>query len=89
MRIIIFSLLINAVMLLLDCLLLLLYLYIHYLSVRFFSLLKHYFDLSITDTALNVSRSLSLYCFTISVSHGVENYFPGLFGMGMLFSFEV
>ena len=40
-----------------------------------FSLLKHYLDLYITDTAPNVSRSL--YSFTTSVSHGVENYFPG------------
>ena len=31
------------------------------------------------DTALKVSRSL--YCFTTSVSHGVENYFPRLWGM--------
>ena len=37
-----------------------------------FSLLKHYLD---TDTALKLSRSV--YCFTTSVSHGVENYFPG------------
>ena len=41
-----------------------------------FSLLKHYFDLNITDTALKVSQSL--YCFTTSISHGVENYFPRL-----------
>ena len=41
-----------------------------------FSLLKHYLDLYITDTTLKVSRSL--YCFTTSRSHGVENYFPRL-----------
>ena len=41
-----------------------------------FSLLKHYLDLCITDTALIVFPSL--YCFTTSVSHGVENYFPRL-----------
>ena len=41
----------------------------------FFSLLKHYLELCITDTALKVSRSL--YCFTTSISHGVENYFLG------------
>ena len=35
-----------------------------------FSLLKHYLD-----TALKVSQSV--YCFTTSISHGVENYFPG------------
>ena len=43
-----------------------------------FSLLKHHFDLNIADTALKVSRSL--YCFTTSISHGVENYFPRLWG---------
>ena len=36
-----------------------------------FSLLNHYLD---TDTALKVSQSV--YCFTTSISHGVEN-FPG------------
>ena len=41
-----------------------------------FSLLKHHLDLNITDTALKVSRSL--YCFTTSISHGVESYFPRL-----------
>ena len=46
-----------------------------------FSLLKNHFDLNITDTALKVSRSL--YCFTTSVSHGVENYFPRLWGTGI------
>ena len=46
-----------------------------------FSLLKHHFDLNITDTALKVSRSL--YCFTASISHGVENYFPRLWGTGI------
>ena len=46
-----------------------------------FSLLKHHLDLNITDTALKVSRSL--YFFTTSISHGVENYFPRLWGMGI------
>ena len=46
-----------------------------------FSLLKHHFDLNITDTALKVSRSL--YCFTTSMSRGVENYFPKLWGTGI------
>ena len=45
-----------------------------------FSILKHYLELCITDTALKVSRSL--YCFTTSISHGVENYFLRLWGMG-------
>ena len=46
-----------------------------------FSLLKHHFDLNITDTALKVSQSL--YCFTTSLSHGVEKYFPRLWGTGI------
>ena len=46
-----------------------------------FSLLKHHLDRNITDTALKVSRSL--YCFTASISHGVENYFPRLWGTGI------
>ena len=46
-----------------------------------FSLLKHYLDLYISDTALKVSRSL--YCFTTSICHGVENYFPRLWGTGI------
>ena len=46
-----------------------------------FSLLKHNLDLNITDTALKVSRSL--YCFTTSISHGFENYFPRLWGTGI------
>ena len=41
-----------------------------------FSLLKHYLD-----TAVKVSQSL--YCFTTSISHGVENYFPRLWGTGI------
>ena len=46
-----------------------------------FSLLKHHLDLNIMDTTLKVCRSL--YCFTTSVSHGVENYFPRLWGTGI------
>ena len=46
-----------------------------------FSLLKHYLEIYITDTALKVSQSL--YCFTTSISHGVENYFPRLWGTGI------
>ena len=34
-----------------------------------------------SDTALKVSRSL--YCFTTSMCHGVENYFPRLWGTGI------
>ena len=43
-----------------------------------FTLLKHYLD---TDTALKVSQSV--YCFSTSISHGVENYFPRLWGTGI------
>ena len=46
-----------------------------------FSLLEHYLELYITDTAFKVSKSL--YCFTSSVSDGVENYFPRLWGTGI------
>ena len=46
-----------------------------------FSLLKHYLELYITDSALKVSQSL--YCFTTSISHGVENYFSRLWGTGI------
>ena len=78
----IFSLLINAVIFLLNCLVSVLYLYMHFLSPRcYFFLLKHYLDLYISHTALKVSRSL--HCFTTSVCHGVENYFPRLWGMGI------
>ena len=42
------------------------------------ALLKHSLD---TDTALKVSQSV--YCFTASISHGVENYFPRLWGTGI------
>ena len=47
-------------------------------SQMLFSLLKHYLD---TDTALKVSQSV--YCFTAFISHGVENYFPRLWGTGI------
>ena len=46
-----------------------------------FSLLKHYLELSITGTALKVSQSL--YFVTTSISRGVENYFPRLWGTGI------
>ena len=50
-------------------------------SYMLFSLLRDYLDLYITDTALKVSRSL--YCFTTSISHGVENCFARLWGTGI------
>ena len=43
-----------------------------------FSPLKHYLD---TDVALKVSEYV--YCFTTFISHGVENYFPRLWGTGI------
>ena len=43
-----------------------------------FSQLKHYLDI---DTAVKVSQSV--YCFTTSISHGVENCFPRLWGIGI------
>ena len=46
-----------------------------------FSLFEHYLELYITNTALKLSQFL--YCFTASISHGVENYFPRLWGMGI------
>ena len=46
-----------------------------------FSLFKYNMEFHITDTALKVSRSL--YCFTTSISHGVENYFSRLWGTGI------
>ena len=33
------------------------------------------------DTTLKVSQSL--YCFTTFICHGVENYFPKLWDMGI------
>ena len=46
-----------------------------------FSLLKHYLELYVIDTALKVSQSF--YCLTTSICHGVENYFPRLWGTGI------
>ena len=46
-----------------------------------FSLFKLYVHVYESDTVLNVSRSL--YCFTTSICHGVESYFPRLWGMGI------
>ena len=83
MCIIIFSLLINAVILVLNCLVLILYLYIHFSSLRcYFLYLNIILTLIyITDTALKVSRSL--HCSTTSISHDVENCFPRLWGTGI------
>ena len=81
MCIIVFSSLINAVILLLNCLVLILYLCIHFVSFRCYFL---YLNIIQTDTALKVSRSL--YFLTTSISHGVENYFPRLWGTGISYA---
>ena len=75
-----FSLLINAVILLLNCFSTLSLHTFSFSSMLFF-LLKHYLDLYISDTALKLSQSL--YCLTTSVCHNVENYFPRLWGTGI------
>ena len=61
-----------------------------------FSLFKHYLELYISHAVLNVSRCLYYMYFTTSISYGVENYFPRLWGTGiseaetlMLFSVTV
>ena len=56
---------------------------VHFLSLKLYFLYLN-FILTLTKVtlfALKVSRSL--YCFTSSVSHGVENYFPRLWGTGI------
>ena len=78
-----FSLLFDAVILLLNCPVLILYLYIHFLSLRHYLFyFKHYLELHITATALIVSRSL--YSFTTSICHGVEKLFLQAVGHGHL-----
>ena len=78
----IFSFRINAVILPLNCPFSILYLlHTFSFSQTLFSQLKHYLDLYITDTALKVTRSL--YLFTTSISHGVENYSLRLWGTGI------
>ena len=69
-----FSLLTNTVILPLNCLVLILYLYIHFLSLR-----CYFLYLNIIWSFMKVSRSL--YCVTTSIYHGVENYFPRLWGI--------
>ena len=46
-----------------------------------FFLLKDNLSLDINNTALKLFRSS--YCFTASVCHGFENYFPRLWDMGI------
>ena len=50
-----------------------------------FSLLKPYLYSYITDPTLKLSRSF--YCFTIFISHGVENYFLRLWSIASLMLF--
>ena len=61
-----------------NCPVLMLNLYMQFISLRCYFL---YLNIIWTDTALKVSQSL--YCFTTSLSHGVENYFPRLWGRGI------
>ena len=72
-----FSLLINAVILLMNYLVLTLY--IHFLSLRHFFL--HLNIIWTFITALKIFQSL--YCYNTSISHGIENYFPRLWGTGI------
>ena len=46
-----------------------------------FSLLQHYLDFYISDTAESVP--VFVLFFTTSIYHGVENYFPRLWGTGI------
>ena len=49
-----------------------------------FSLLKHYLDFYRADTVSSESPLIFVqYCFASSISHGIENYFPELWGMGI------
>ena len=64
-----------------NCLVVILYLYIHLLSLRHIFSTYTLFGPYVTDTALKDSRSL--YCFNTSISHGVDNYFPRLWGTGI------
>ena len=48
-----------------------------------FSLLKHCLELYVTDNALKVSPSL--YCFTTSISPGVEIISPGWVSLILFF----
>ena len=74
----IFNLLIDAVILLLNCLVLIVYLCIYFLSLRHYFL---YSNIILTFTYLTLHHK-SLYCLITSTSYGVENYFPRLRGMG-------
>ena len=70
-----FSLLINAAILLLNCLVLILCLYIHSGSLTCCFLAHIY----ITST-VHLIVSWSINWFTSSMSHGIQCYFPGLWG---------
>ena len=51
-----------------------------------FSLLKHYSNLYITDSAVKVPWSL--YGFTNIISHGAENFFLGMWDVIFLMAIE-
>ena len=69
--VVMFSLLINAVILLLYCLVLILHPYIHYLSLRPYFLFKHCSDLYVTDSALKYPE-LCTNAVRTSISDGVK-----------------
>ena len=50
--------------------------------MQFLSLRCYFLYLNIIWT-LTLKVSQSVYCFTTSISHGVENYFPRLWGTGI------
>ena len=60
---------------LLNCLVLILILYMQFLSLRCYF---RYLNIIWTLTLPELSQSV--YFFTTSISHGVENYFPRLWG---------
>ena len=52
--------------------------------MQFLSLRCYFLYLCIIWTlTLLLKVSQSVYCFTTSISHGVENYFPRLWGTGI------
>ena len=51
--------------------------------MHFLSLRRYFLYLNITWTLTLLRKYRNLYCFITSISHGVENYFPRLWGMGI------
>ena len=64
-----------------NCVVLILHIYMHFLSLRHYFLYLNIFWTYVTDAALKVSQCL--YCFITSISHGVEKCFPKLWGTGI------